>query len=180
MEVYAGFFAIKQYHDKSLEPFVSWAICEKNAKIANHSLVENESLNLKHQPDYWSPNFAWRLTDSAIYDVKRFKSQSISLAYIKSKILDSLRRNSRFNSAEYSNDTIQIEILSNGRPAGVTMYKSKNVQLSNYIKGLIKGLPEQWFPALAHPTDVLDLMDAISDEENKIKVRVNSMVKIGL
>lgn len=180
MEVYAGFFAIKQYPDKSLEPFVSWAVCDKNATNVHHSLAANESLNLKHQPDYWSPNFAWSLTDSAIYDIKRFKSQSISLAYVKSLILDSLKQNSSFTSAEYSNDTIQIEILSNGRPAGVTMYRSKNQQLSDYIKGLVKGLPEQWFPALAHPADVLDLGDGISEEENKIKVRANSIVKIGL
>jgi len=31
IEVYAGFFAIKQYSDKTLEPFISWVICEKNA-----------------------------------------------------------------------------------------------------------------------------------------------------
>lgn len=31
IEVYAGFFAIKQYSDKTLEPFISWAICDKNA-----------------------------------------------------------------------------------------------------------------------------------------------------
>jgi hypothetical protein len=32
IEVYAGFFAIKQYSDKSLEPFISWAICDKKAE----------------------------------------------------------------------------------------------------------------------------------------------------
>jgi len=31
IEVYAGFFAIKQYPDKTLEPFISWAVCDKNA-----------------------------------------------------------------------------------------------------------------------------------------------------
>ena len=43
---------------------------------------------------------------------------------------------------------------------------------------LIKGLPEQWFPALTHPTDVLEW--EFTEDENKIKIRTNSIVKIGL
>jgi len=179
IEVYAGFFAIKQYSDKSLEPFISWAICEKEGKTPNHKLAKNKGRNLKHQSDYWSPHFAETLTDSAIYDIKNFKTQSTSLAYVKSIILDSLQNNTTFNSTDYLNDTIQIEILSNGKTNRIFMTKSTNKELTGYIEGLIKRLPEPWFPALAHPTDVLDLWD-IPEEENKIKVRANSIVKIGL
>jgi len=94
-------------------------------------------------------------------------------------ILNSLQKNTTYKSTDYLNDTIQIEVLSNGKTAGLTMTKSKNTKLLEYINGLVKGLPEKWFPALAHPADVLDLVD-FPDEENKIKVRTNSIVKIGL
>ena len=179
MEVYSGFFGIKQYADKSLEPFISWAICEKDSKNPNHILLENENRKLKHNDDYWSPNFTTHITDSAVYDIKRFKSQSNSLAYIKLMILDSLKNNRAFKEVDYLNDTIEIEVLSNGKTAGITMTKSENKELLDYIKTLIKKLPEPWFPALAHPGDVLTIMD-LSEEENKIKVRANSVVKINL
>ena len=179
IEVYAGFFAIKQYSDKSLEPFVSWAICEENAISPNHKLAKNRSRDLKHQPDYWSPHFANSITDSAIYDIKNFKTQSSSISYLRSMILDSLQKNTAFINSDYLNDTIQIEILSNGKVNEIVMTYSTNKELKDYIEEHIKNLPEQWFPALAHPSDVLDLMD-ISEEANKIKVRTNSIVKIGL
>ena len=50
------------------------------------------------------------------------------------------------------------------------MTKSENKQLENYIAKLIKELPKLWFPALAHPTDVLDLID-FSEEEKTVKIR---------
>lgn len=179
IEVYAGFFAIKQYPDKSLEPFISWAICEEEGKSPNHKLAKNKSRDLKHKPEYWSPHFARKFTDSAIYDIKNFKTQSNSISFIRSLILDSLQKNSTFNSADYLGDTIQIEILLNGKTNRIFLTKSTNKELTDYIAGLIKGLPGQWYPALAHPTDVLDLWD-FPEEENKIKVRANSIVKIGL
>lgn len=179
IEVYAGFFAIKQYSDMSLEPVISWAICEEDAKKPNYESVENSDLDLKHNPDYWSPHFATTITDTAIYDIKRFKTHSNSIAYLKQLVLDSLQTNMTFGKTDYLNDTIQIEILSNGKTGGVILTNSTNAQLLAYITGLLKGLPEQWFPALTHPADVLDLID-FPDEENNIKIRANSVVKIGL
>ncbi len=179
IEVYAGFFAMKQYPDKSLEPLISWAICDKEGDSIKHKLSENNIREFKNPSDYWSPHFADNLTDSAIYDIKKFKTQSASIAYVRSLLLDSLNNNTKFKSDDYRNDTIEIEILSNGRVAKVKMTKSENKQLENYIAKLIKELPKLWFPALAHPTDVLDLID-FSEEEKTVKIRVNSVVKIAL
>jgi len=179
MEVYAGFFAIKQYEDKSLKPLVSWAICEEYAKNPEHKLTKNNSISLKHSPAYWSPHFAANVTDSAVYDIKRFKTHKNSIAYLKQMLVDSLQSNLVFQSLKYVNDTIQVTVLSNGTIGEVSMTHCKNDQIVRYIAGLLKGLPEKWFPALAHPTAVLDLTD-FPEEENKIKVRVNSMVKIEL
>jgi len=76
IEVYSGFMGIKQYEDKSLEPMISWAICDENAKKPEHKLVKNINRNLNHKPDYWSPHIAKRVTDSAIYDIKSLKLNS--------------------------------------------------------------------------------------------------------
>jgi len=179
MEVYAGFFAIQQEKDKSLKPLVSWAICEENAKNPMHKLTKNNSISLKHSPAYWSPHFATNLTDSAVYDMKRFKTHKNSIAYLKKMLVDSLQSNVAFKNLKYINETIQLTVLSNGTIGEVTMTQCKNDQLVRYITGLLKGLPEKWFPALAHPTAVLDLTD-FPEADNKIKVRVNSRVKIGL
>jgi hypothetical protein len=179
IEVFAGFFAIKQYSDKSLEPLISWAICEANAKNPNHKLAKNENRNLKHKPEYWSPHFAKNITDSAIYNIRKFKSQSKSTLYIRKLIIDSLQRSSLFQSCEYKNDTILLSIFSNGKIGNITMTNSKEQKLLSYITKLIKGLPEMWFPALVHPTDILELTD-FPEKENKIKIRANSIVKIRL
>lgn len=179
IEIYAGFFAIKQYPDKTLEPLISWVICDEEGKKMNHQLSEYNNRQLKDPSDYWSPHFAETLVDSAIYDIRKFKTQSASIDYVRSVILDALSKNKNFKSDDYLNDTIQVEILSNGKVAKVKMMKSENKQLENYIAKLIKELPKPWFPALAHPVDVLEIIDFTEEEEN-VKIRVNSVVKIAL
>ena len=177
MELYAGFFAIRQYEDRSLEPLISWTVCEKNAKLPAQLVSYNQYLNLKHNPDYWSPYIVRRITDSAVYDIKRYKTQENSVAYIKQRIIESLKNSREFCEVELMNDTVEVVVLSNGKVGGVTLKGADNVKLSSFIAELIKGLEKPWFPALAHPTDALDLMDYTLEEET-IKVRVNSIVKI--
>ncbi len=180
IEVISGFFAIKQYSDKSLEPFISWAICEKNAAQANHTLAENKSQKLQHNSDYWSPHFADKLTDSAVYDIKQFKTQSASLNYLQKLITDSLQNHVDFKNINFHGDTILIDVLVNGDIDAISLMKGKdNLVLIAYIKGLLINLPEKWFPALAHVYDVLDMTD-LTEEENNLKVRANSHVKIGI
>jgi len=179
MEVYAGFLAIMQYEDKSLKPLVSWAICEENARNPEHTLVKENNLDLKHNPDYWSPHFATNVTDSAVYDIKKFKTHKNSIAFLRQMIVDSLQKNAAFQNINFKNDTIQVSVLSNGTVGKVTMTHCKNERAVEYIAGLLRGLPEKWFPALAHPSSVLNLVD-FSDEENRLKVRANSVVKMVL
>lgn len=178
IEVHSGFLAMKQYPDKSLEPFISYVICEENAKSTNHNLTENYPLNLKHKNEYWSPNFAFKVIDTAVYNIKKFKTHGSSISYVKKVLMESLRSSS-FQRHEYLRDTLEIEILSNGRIGNVGFLKSKNINLNKYVLKVLKDLPEPWFPALSNPEYVLTLMD-ISQEEAKLKVRVNSKIRIGL
>lgn len=179
IEIYAGYMGIKQYPDKSLEPMISWAICDEYAKKPNHILVKNKNLILKHTPDYWSPHLASNVIDSAIYDIKTFKSHSESIKYIKQIILDSLQTNTKINRMDYLNDTLQFIVFSNGKIGKVAMRFSTNAEIKNYISKILNELPNKWFPALSHPSDVLDLMGE-TDEFDKVKIRVNSIIKIGL
>ena len=180
MEVYAGFFAIKQYPDKSLEPVISWAVCEKSAGKPASGGVANKKLMLKHTPDYWSPHLCRNVTDSAMYDIKRYKTQAEGVAVIKGMLLDSLARSPLLRQRNFSSDTLEFVIFSNGA-AGEFSLKGpgSDKTVAGYLGNLISRLPEKWFPALAHPDDVMDLLD-FPAEQNKIKIRANSVVKIRL
>lgn len=176
MEVYAGFMGIKQYDDKSLEPFISWAICEKKAKPANHRLSDHKYLVMKHTPEYWTPHIKLELTDSAVYDIKRFKTHGESISYIRSKILDSLKKNKDFN---FSTDTIEVEVLSNGKIGNVNLLADKeNIKLAKYIKNQLESLPERWFPALTPAENAAGMAER--SENMNFKVKVNSIIKVAL
>jgi len=179
IEVYSGFMGIKQYWDKSLEPMISWAICDENAKIPDYKLVKNKNQNLNHKPDYWSPHIAKRVTDSAIYDIKSFKTQFESIEFIKKIIVDSLQTKGQINHIDYLNDTIQFIVFSNGKIGNITLQNSTNPELGAYIGNILKNLPNDWFPALCRPSEVIDELEYPEDFD-KIKVRANSLVKIGI
>lgn len=176
IEIYAGFFAIKQYSDKTLEPLISWAICDKNSKSAEHELIIGRTRYQEYKPEYWSPHFAQDVTDSAVYDIKTFKTHKASIAYIKSILADSLQ-NSIFSKEQYSGKTIKIQILSNGTVGKVLPEERQDDQLADYIKKILSAQPGKWFPALTHPSEILG---DVAEDENKIKVRANSVVKIDL
>ena len=148
--------------------------------------------NQKHKDDYWSPHFARKVTDSAVFDIKRFKTTHASLKYIRQIILDSLKQNKFFKDVLYKNKNVEIEILSNGSIGLVYFVDSVREKLDRYyystipstkfelyIKHILESQTQPWFPALAHPVDILDLTDATKEEE-KLKVKANSFVAIVL
>ncbi|TAG13241.1 MAG: DUF4419 domain-containing protein [Sphingobacteriia bacterium] len=179
IEVYSGFFAIKQYKDKSLEPFISYAICDEKSKEILFDIPEKRNRNLKHRHEYWSPHFADVLQDSAVYEIKKFKSQRRSISFVREVLLDSLKHNKSIQEQDYLNDTLLVEIFSNGKIGKVTLQRSSNKTLEIFCSRILKRLPGQWFPALTHPKYILELMDEAVEDAN-LKVRVNSKIKIGL
>jgi len=178
IEVYSGFLGIKQYSDKSLEPLISWVIAEKNAGAPTKEPKENQNLVLKHNSDYWSPHLASSLTDSAVYNVKRFQTQSQSLSFLRNILLDTLQKHPDFKHTNFSGDTVTVEILANGAIGRVRLVVLKDKLVPVFIRRVLSDLPDKWFPALAHPTDVLDIPDS-PESLNEIKIRVNSQVRIG-
>lgn len=203
LNFYAGFMGIKQYKNKALETFISWAITDTFLlkKTANSRFDEAMFIHekLKHNEDYWSPHFARKVTDSAVYDIKRFKTTQASLAYVKQILVNSINGNGMFVDSIKGNKIIAIEILSNGSIGNVYSVIKKNgdeewnknvfrnipLDITNfelYVKHILQSLPNKWFPAIAHPTDVFEYLspDEGGEIEKRLKVKANSTVEIVL
>ena len=180
LEFCSGFFAIQQYPDKTLEPLIAWTVCDKKAEMPMEVVADNPNLHLKHKEEYWSPHIADSVCQPAIYDIKHFRTSAASLRYIASVLNDSIHARPEFKTLNLAHDSIEFIVLSNGSVENVVLkgIHSDKV-LQSFITAQIRHLPAVWFPALAHPTDVLDLWD-FPDPENKVKIRVNSKVRIRL
>ena len=178
MILYAGFFGAKQNADKSLEPYISWAIAHKNnasyaAKIKYALFVDRD-----HDLAYWSPKFAKNVTIKAFYNPEKFQDHETSIAFVKQTILDSLAENRSTANISKSGFTLSIEVYTTGEIGEITIngsdYQIKT--LSVPIQSIIRGLPATWSPAKAKVKEVLRLMENYEDSE-KIVV-VNSRLQI--
>lgn len=177
MTVYSGFFAIKQFNDKTLMPFISWAIAYKDAKEFTDSYKIPYTEALKPY-EYWSPHVTDKPKQDAVYDIKQFKTQKESLDFI-TKHLEKQITNNKFDKGELQNIKVTFTVLANGKITGIEVADSQNTNLKNSITQQLEKLPQPWFPALSCPQDVLDLMDEDKDIEN-MKVKVNSKIEIVL
>ncbi|MFV0538357.1 MAG: DUF4419 domain-containing protein [Dysgonomonas sp.] len=174
MSVYSGFFAIKQFDDKTLMPFISWAIAYKDAKEITES-YRLPFTDPQKPYEYWSPHVTDKPKEGAVYDIKQFKTQKESLDFI-TKHLEKRLAN---NKGELQNIKVTFTVLVNGKIANIEVTDSQNIKLKNIITQELEKLPQPWFPALSNPQDVLELMDDDKDIEN-MKVKVNSKVEVVL
>ena len=190
MEVYSGFFAIKQYPDKTLEPFISWAVCDKESKAPGYSLTlyteEGKKLMAKnpveilHEQYNWSPHITSKPIQNAIYNIKANKTPQKGIAVIQSILKDTIAAHPEFQGRRFTGTKVSFTVLCNGKITDIKVEGTKsNPHLTEVIQQQLSNLPGEWFPALAHPSDVLELMDP-SEETDKIKIRVNSEVSFSL
>lgn len=175
MSVFSGFFAIKQFNDKTLIPFISWAIADKEAELYNESyeIVYNSPL-MPNQ--YWSPHVLDNPKKLAIYDIKQFKTQEQSLDFIKGQCEEQLR-NGDFEEKELKNIKVNFIVLSNGEITDIKVSNTSNTELKNKIVLLLENLSKPWFPALSSPEDALELMDPDEGIE-QLNMKVNSKIEI--
>lgn len=181
MEAYSGFFGVKQSQDKTLEPFISWLVCKKDTSKVKMDVSDVLSLSPKHHndPQLWSPRICNEYTDSAIYDIKRFKSQQASLLFIRNKLNQNKEKYQQLNNIDLSGDTLRFVITCDGSVAQIKLKgrNTENRKLIDFFERELTTLPESWMPALAHPDKVLDYFD-FSEEELKLKVKANSELEI--
>ena len=189
LELFGGFLGIKQHKDMSLEPFVCWALA--NYSDTSFKPKHRSFIGLTHDKDYWSPNFAKAVTDSAVLKNKKYNTTTKSINYVKNVIIKKLESEKQFADTSYKEKAIIFEVLSNGTLGSVyavdtAVYNTFSYQneisrytnsLSVYIKSTLETINEKWYPALAHPVDVLEILDAPVNL-SKIKVKVNSYIKI--
>lgn len=188
IQAFSGFFAIKQYKDRTLEPFISWAICDKSAKIepkANRDSLNGINLKkgekLMHKVEEWHPKICEKLCDSAVYNNKKFKNQYESLHYIQLTLLDSLSKSDSFKDFDFKQDSISFVVLSNGKVENINFTNGRSdSKLLDYLSKLLNGLPEKWQPAIGKAGDIFEFIGDVEDKVLNRKFKVNSIVKISL
>ena len=117
------------------------------------------------------------VSDSAKYDIKKFKTQKAGLDFIRKLMLDSLAKDSRLKNIDPKNDTLEFVIYSNGTPGDVKIVGNDSLKLIEFVRVQLQKLPKEWFPAMVKPGDIYW---SIPVEDKTIKVRANSLVKIRL
>ena len=169
LKLYAGFFAIKQYPDKSLEPVISWALCEKKARFSDHELKYSyRDEKMVHYPN-WSPFIVDSMTNSAIYNHRKFKNSIESIEFVKQKIKIDLE--ARFSKTNVSKDTVSFVVLLNGKVENIKFTGTKEAK--NQIEETLKNLDEEWFPAIVKAGRM-----ARTSEQRNLRVKANSKVII--
>lgn len=177
IEIYTGIMGIRQYDDKSLEPVIAWAACDEKAQQVENKFPYRERLENDKPTSYWSPHIPNELTDSAIYNHRKFASQHESLAYIQSIIQDSLANKEEFKN--WNKCSVDFIILLNGEVENIKVNSIENKSAQTYIEQLIRNLPDKWLPALTYLPSALDMMD-IEEDEMKLKIKVNSNIHLTL
>ncbi len=173
MAVYGGFFAIKQDEDKTLEPLISWAVCEENAKSINHEFDWKPAAEMEHKSDYWNPYIAKKATNKPIFMPEKFEDSEQSILYLKSILKDSLKTN--FNYADIKNSWVTFIVLTNGHIENVVF--SGDPETGSYIEKLLKSYNGFWFPALAKGSDVFMMWENFYGEDLKIKANYKVEIK---
>lgn len=178
MILYAGFFGAIQNQDKSLEPYISWAVANKKNSEINAHFWNKRDENMVHKDNYWSPRFAKNPKHPAIYFASKFQTQAQSLSYIKELILDSLAKNPSTKGISTTGLTVTIEIFYTGQLGEIVVNGTTEQQniLKEPILGMIRSLPESWTSAQSEVSSVIRLMEAPEGEE--LIIDVNSTVML--
>ncbi len=170
IQVFAGFMGIQQFKDKSLKPYISYAICKKEANqvtIQEGDFVENTP---NECDKYWIPYpiESKSIKQAAIYNHKKYKDTAASYADVKSYLKEQLKLPKK---------KLSFIVLTNGKVTNVTLDEAQDI-LSDEVQNLLNQMPSTWLPALA-PIQVIDKeFEPHIDDEQLMKV--NSYVRIQL
>lgn len=176
MKVHAGFYGIKQHDDLSLEPAISWAVCDKEGEKADHDPAWTKT-ETEHRHVYWSPALMKKLEELAIYNEKGFTSVEKSYAFVKEQIIEHIENNSYFSILKLKGKSVDLLISSNG-----TIIESRSELIEDAIlieiTKAVHLLPKKWTPA---KTDFKEFVDDYYDEKDDgtiILIPANSLVRI--
>lgn len=176
--LHSGFFAIKQYDDLSLEPFISWSLCDENALKSDLDL---------ERPSFWSESTGQKtkwtsypytdVEDKAIFAPNRFDNHQSSVKYVKNYVLKHFDRMYPNLKGSLTGNTVGIIVLSNGTIGGVKIDKKveNSGAIAERLESILSNMRDNWKPATM-PSLQLEF-DAPEDYVS-FPVKINSVVSI--
>ena len=179
---YAGFMGIKQYEDKSLEPWITWAIANPDSKFEEHPEPNSNIKMVEHKEKFWYPQIVDSLSDSAVFNISQFKKPTPSYNYIKKIIADSIAQSSKITDKATDGLKVQIIILSNGGQDDITITKDgkncNNPELEKTIKSAVHNLNGKWFPAITKIKSAIQNIYELPIGDFDQKIKVNSKIEL--
>jgi hypothetical protein len=173
--IQAGFFGIKQYPDKSLEPVISWALLAKDAPKSSGDVDSYWMSDTEHRDIYWSPRTNYDILDSARYYGEKYSSQTEGNEAVKKLMIYHYNDgHSNFGPDYFRGLVVDITILSNGNIGKVKIVDRAEDFSAEELAADLKLLNEKWTPALVGSKNMHDW----SKDDLEVKVPANSVVRL--
>ena len=185
MELCSGFFGMRQYADMSLEPLVSWAVCNANAHRLEVDFPYYESEQQEHKEFFWIPGVFSKVSTKALYHPSKYTKET-TIEPIRTHVLDALKYQTRWTENDYCNDTLMIEVLQNGSMGDVWLANHKNdATLNRFLYDVVDDMIGSWEPATkklqeAWPDFEMTVSGLDESMTGDRLIRVNSIVDIPL
>lgn len=171
MEVYAGFFALRQdAATQALEPVISWAVCYRNAaKVTNDEFLKEA--NVPHPHDDWSFEGFKQVSKRPVYHPAANKDFQAGMEELKNYLSDTLRRIPAFT-AYGKAVSVQFYVTWSGTVARVETVSKDAAALQQNVASILTHLPYSWSP----PQNYMD--DFETDQKKWFRVNYQVSMKI--
>lgn len=157
MLLMSGFMGIYQYEDKTLEPFVSWAVCDKSIRARKFKLPNRNFETMAHpNNNLWSPHIAKDVTSRPIYDIKSNKDYATSKTFVINYLENAIRAEGRF-SKELKHIKLSFIVNGNGKVSHVEIKGHRELQ--QFAETKLMSLPASWLPAMTKMENVVMILE---------------------
>lgn len=144
--VKSGFIGIRQYKDKSIEPFITWAIVDKAVSNRHKTFVDISKLMFARGPIEFIPR---RVVESpeiiAAYDSSWFKNAKDGIRYLKEELEITLKN--QIPDLEPKEIDVSFIILRNGDLTRINIESPVSEEVASIIRSILKKTQGRWTPA---------------------------------
>lgn len=175
LEVYAGFAALKQDSvTLALEPVITWAICQKNAKIVSPPERGNTELRLTHTPDLWMSGIADKPDQLPVYGYdEKTKTYNAGITKLKTFLRDTISKIVPPVPTTAPYFTFKFIVTWEGTVTDVKIDGGRATkEQEEKLRTLLMHLPERWKPA--------GKKEFSMDDDKERMYRVNYRVTVSL
>ena len=172
----SGFIGIKQYEDKSIEPFISWAVIDKTVSNKHKTFQDYKKLIQAKAPIELIPR---RIVEdpaiTAIYDSLQFENNQTSIGYIKEALELAIKKQiSNFNP---KNIEVSFVILRDGSLTRIKIESPVSGEVISVIRNFLEKTNGQWTSAQSTLNKAFYLRLFSNPNET---IPINSKIKISL